>query len=83
LLIVPSELFVVLVEELSADLLDLFELLFIPGFGLLSRSVDLVFSLPYEVFDVRALVFELLLKVLLRPSQLLLGHDLVPLDASL
>ena len=83
LLIVPCQLLVVLVEELCAYLLDLLKLVFIPGFSLFPLSVYLVFCLPNEAFDLRTLVLKLLLEVLLRTSQLLLGHNLVALNTCL
>ena len=83
LLIVPCQLLVVLVEELCAYLLDLLKLVFISCLSLFPLPVYLIFCLPNEAFDLRTLVLKLLLEVLFRTSQLLLGHNFVALDTRL
>ena len=82
-LIIPSQLLVILIEELSAHLLDLLEFLFIPGFSLLSLPVYVLFGFADEPFKFSALVFQLLLKIFFGTCKLLLRHDLISFDARL
>lgn len=83
LVIIAGQLFIILIEELSTDLLNLLKFLFIFGLCLLPLCGDFVLHLAYVQFELGTLILQRLLKIFLGPCQLFFGHDLVSFDTCL
>lgn len=83
LVIIAGQLFIILIEELSTDLLNLLKLLLIFRLCFLPLSGNLVLHLTHIQLELGTLVLQRLLEVFLGPCQLFFSHDLVSFDTCL